>query len=177
MWKYLLSGSEQWQEITSIKGYAYGQLKFNDNQYFFVGDGPSSPYNLQLYKVTIGNTAVDWAAQISWSSGTWSSSDSDSILSSDQSILYSIFIFGSTSRLYLNKLNPSNGSVIGTRYRSSISCSRARKTLLNGDYVVISAYWSSQFIILFNTVTSTFNIKQFLGDYLNGCILEPSTGR
>ena len=79
--------------------------------------------------------------------------------------------------MHNNIVNPSNGSVIGARYRSSISCGGARKTLLNGDYVVISAYWSSQFIILFNTVTSTFNIKQFVGDYLNGCILEPSTGR
>ena len=104
MWKYLLFGSEQWQEIASVRRFAFGQLKFNDNQYFFVGDGFSSPYNLQLYKVTIGNTAVDWAAQILWSSGSWISYDSDSILSSDQSILYSIFIFGSTSRLYLNKL-------------------------------------------------------------------------
>ena len=121
---------------------------------------------------------MDWAAQISWSSGAWSSKDSDSILNSDQSILYSIFNFGSTTRLYLNKLNPSNGSVIGTRYRSSISWGGAGKTLLNGDYVVISAYWNSlQFVILFNTVTSTFNIKQFAGNYLNGCILEPSTGR
>ena len=74
-------------------------------------------------------------------------------------------------------VNPSNGNVIGTRYISSINCSGARKTVLNGDYVIISAYWGSQYIILFNTIASTFKIKQFTGSYLNGCILEPSTGR
>ena len=156
--------------------YAYGQLMLNDRQFFFIGVGSPYLYHLQLYKMTYGEKNLDWADRISWTSSRWSALDSDSVLGRDQSI-YSIFIFGSTERLYLTNLNPHNGSVLGTRYRSNFSCSIARKTLINDDYLIITSMWSVVHIILFNTVTSTFDIKKFTGLYLNGCILEPTTNK
>ena len=94
IWKYTFSSSSaQCQTITNInKG--YGHLMVSNNQFFVLGVPSASPYNLQIYKITFLSTSVDWANQITCTSGTWSASISESLLSSDQSTIYSFFLFG-----------------------------------------------------------------------------------
>ena len=71
VWKYLFSASTtaSWQEITAFDSRAWGQLKINDSQLFLTGNEPASTYHLHMYKITFGNTAVDWANKVSWPSG------------------------------------------------------------------------------------------------------------
>ena len=71
------------------------------------------------------------------SSGAWTSNDSESQLSADGTSIYLFFMYGSTNYLYFASLSTSTGSVIGTRYKSSISSSPIYGSALSGDYIVI----------------------------------------
>ena len=72
----------------------------NSNQLFILSRDKTSPYNLLLYKITFSTPSVDWANKMLCASGTWTTNLSESLLSSDSSIIYSFFIFGSTEITY-----------------------------------------------------------------------------
>ena len=115
----------------------YGHLMISNSQFFVLGATSTSLYNLQMYKITFSSTPVDWANQITCSSGTWSAYRSESVLSSDGSTVYSFFTFGPTNTyLYFCGLSVSDGSVRTTRYKSSTAVSNVLGSALNGDYVV-----------------------------------------
>ena len=107
VWKYLFSSptTSQCQEIVSIKQYAYGQLKIADGQFYFVGIDPTSSYPLHLNKITFGNSAADWSYKMTCWSGSWSASESDSVLSSDGLKIYSVFNYGPSSLMFFVTLN------------------------------------------------------------------------
>ena len=130
------SSSTQCQKITNIY-MGYGQLMISNNQFFVLGLPTSGPKSLKMFKITFSSTAVDWANQIVCTSETWSTSSSESLLSSDKSKIYSFFIFGMSSK-YLNfaGLSVLDGSVVTTRYISDTSVSNVRGSALNGDYMV-----------------------------------------
>ena len=130
-----MSSSVQCQTITNIN-YGYGHLMISNSQFFVLGASPTSPYNLQIYKITFLSTSVNWANQIACPSGTWVASDSESVLSSDGSTVYSFFTFGATKYLYFVGLYVADGSVATTRYKSSASVSDVDGSALNGNYVV-----------------------------------------
>ena len=108
----------------------------SSSQFFVLGVASSSPFNLQMYKITFSSTSVDWANQIACTSGTWIAYNSDSVLSSDRSTIYSFFTFGQINYLYFAGLSVSSGSVTTTRYKSSTSAAYVWWSALNGDYLV-----------------------------------------
>ena len=110
---------------------AYGQLKIDDNQLFLIGNEPSSAYTLHYYKITFGDVSVDWANKISWTGGSWSASNSESLLSSDNSLIYTFATFGSTQYLYFITFSTSTGNVVGSRYKSSSTWTGAWEAVLN----------------------------------------------
>ena len=126
--------SAQCQTITSIR-IGFGYLMISNSQLFVLGTTPASPYNLQMLKITLLSTSVDWANQIACT-GTWSASTSESLLSSDGSTIYSFFLFGSPYYLYFWGLSVSSGSVVTTRYKSSAAMTYVQGSALSGDYVV-----------------------------------------
>ena len=69
-------------------------------------------------------------------SGTWTAYDSESVLSSDGSTVYSFFVFGVPTYLYFSGLFVSTGSVKTTRYKSTATVSGVWGSALNGDYLV-----------------------------------------
>ena len=91
---------------------------------------------MQMYKLTFLSTSADWAKEIVCSSGSWVSSVSESVLSSDGSTIYSIFIFGSSTYVYFAGLSASDGKVTTSRYKSSVTASFVFGGTLNEDYVV-----------------------------------------
>ena len=174
--KYIFSSAScQWQSITNIK-IGYGHLMISDTQFFMVGAGPSTPYDLHMYKLTFLNTSVDWADKIACASGTWTSSFSESVLSEDGLSIYSFINFGSSRYLYFVSLSVSTGSVVGTRYKSSVTTNYVWGSALNGDYLIASVE-SPTSLVMYSLSTSTFTIKWFSGTYLYGWGVEPSTGR
>ena len=130
--------SAQCQTITNINT-GLGQLMISNSQFFVLGVTITSPLNLQMYKITFSLTSVNWANEIACPSSTWYTSDSESVLSSDGSTIYSFFLFGplsSTLYLYFCGLSVSDGSVATTRYKSSTSVEFIFGSVVNGDYVV-----------------------------------------
>ena len=163
------------QQISNFSQYAQGQLKISDSSMFMLGRDPSSPYQLHLYKHTFGGTSPDWSLKLSWPSGTWNTEWSESLLIS--SSIYTFFPYGSTTKyVYMAVISVSDGTV-SNRYKSSISCSYVWVWGLevNGDYIVASVSWSSDYLLMFNRSTNLFDIKSFSG-FLFGIGLD-TTGR
>ena len=174
--KYTFSSSSaQCQTISNINT-GYGSLMISNSQFFVLGADLASPYNLHMYKITFLSTPVDWAKQVACSSGTWTTSFSESVLSYDRSTIYSFFIFGVSKYLYFAGLAVSDGSVTTTRYKSSISVADLRGSALNGDYVITTAPIPA--LVIYSISTSAITIKSFPGSgYLLGWGVEPSSGR
>ena len=150
----------------------------SSTQFFVLGVTPASPYNLQMYKITFLATSVNWANKIACTSGTWVSNISEAMLSSDKSTIYTFFIFApaaTTKYLYFAGLSVSDGSVLTTRYRSSISVDGLYGSNLNGDYVIASTS-SATYLVIYSISTFTFSIKSFLS-YTYSIGLELSSGR
>ena len=160
------------QQISNFYQYAYGQLKVSDSSMFMLGVDPSSPYQLHLYKHTFGGTSPDWSLKLSWPSGTWTISESESLLIS--SSIYTLFPYGSPQYVYMAVISVSDGT-IGNRYKSSISCTFVYGSGANGDYIAASVRWSSYYLLMFNRATNLFDIKSFSGN-LYGIGLD-TTGR
>ena len=180
--KYTFSSSTaQCQTINNMRN-GYGHLMISNNQFFVLSITDESSKNLQMYKITFSLTSVNWANQIIWTSGAWSTVYSESVLSSDGSKIYSFFIFGSSSTtkyLYFCGLSVSDGNVATTRYRSSIFVNQVWGSAVNGDYVVATSYFSSISVslVMYSISSATFTIKFFSSNYLLGWAVEPSSGR
>ena len=116
--------------------------------------------------------------RIAWIYGTCTSSNSENLMSSDNSKIYSFFNFGSSTYLYFVTLKSTDGSSIGNRYKSNTAWSNIWGSTQNGDYILITALWTSnQRLILVNTVTFNFQYRDFSGTYLYGWAVEPQSGR
>ena len=146
-----------------------------DSQFFILGLDQSTP-NLHMYKITFGNTNADWANSITCSSGTWTLSQSESLLSTDKSKIYSFFTYGSNLYLYFVTLLVSDGSVIGSRFKSSITCSNVFGSALNENYIFAAVECSSYYLLSFSISSLTFTMNTFSG-YLTGLGVEPLSGR
>ena len=178
MCKYTFSSSSaQYQKITNI-GYGFGHLMISNSQFFVLGTASASPYNLQMYKLTFSLISANWANQISCVSGAWYTGNSESVLNSDATKIYSFFLFGlssSTRYLYLWGLSVSDGSVATTRYKSGTTLSAVYGSALNDDYVVATVSPPVS-LVIYSISSWAFAIKSFSGG-LYGWGVEPSSGR
>ena len=137
-----------------IKG--YGHLMISPNQFFLLGVD-SNPGNLHMYKITFSSTNVNWANMIAWT-GTCSASYSESVMSEDGLSIYLFFTYGSSSYLYFVTLSTSTGSVIGARFKSSVTIASVFGSTIKGDYITITTQ-SFTSLIIYNLSSSKFNIK------------------
>ena len=173
--KYTFSLSNaQCQTISNIQ-FGYGHLMISNSQFFVLGV-TTSPYNLQMYKITFLSTSVNWANQIACPSEPWYVDFSESVLSSDGSTIYSFFTFGSNMYLYFCGLSVSDGSVVTTRYKSSTAVGKVYGSALSGDYIVATTQTQAS-VVIYSFSSSAFTIKSFSGTFLRGWGVEPSSGR
>ena len=161
------------QQISNFYQYAWGQLKISDSSMFMLGVDPSSPYQLHLYKHTFGGTSPDLSLKLSWPSGTWTITNSESHLIS--SAIYTFFPYGSPRYVYMAVISLLDGTV-SNRYKSSISWTDVYGSAVSGDYIAASVRWTSDYLLMFNRATSLFDVKLFSGIYLYGIGLD-TTGR
>ena len=138
----------------------YGHLMVTDTQFFVLGVASNS---LHMYMITFLSNAVNWANNIIYSgsgSWSWSASYSESILSSDYSLIYSYFTFGSDRYLYFAGMSVLDGSVATTRYKSNTIVSNLWGAALNGDYIIATTE-APVSLVIFRIPTSTFIIMSF----------------
>ena len=150
----------------------------SDTEIFMVGRDPST-YVHHFYKITFGSTTVTWAnKKASWGP-FWFISEWESLLNSDKSIIYSFYIHYS-NYLYLVLFQNSNGDILSSNYKSSKSCSNpgVYGSAVSGDYVIANLYCTSaSYLVIYNSVISTFVTKLFSGQVLYGWGIDPISGR
>ena len=162
VWKYLFlsTSSAQFQDTASIV-IAHSQPKISDGVLFFSGSDNTSPYSLYFFKVTFGKSLMDWTNKLLWNFGSWSAYNNfNSLMSSDGSKIYSFPIYGSPVSTYFVTFNTIDGTVLGSRYKSSIGWSYVYKGAEGMGYISLSVTCSSIHLILIDTKTYTFIIKQ-----------------
>ena len=133
----------------------------SDTEFYFVGTYTSPIYNLQMYKITFGNTTPDWANKIQCSLSLCGANSADSIKSLDGTKIYCIFTYGNPFYIYFVTLRIITGSPIESRYKSNISWIDVYISSLNGDYLLFIVSCYATYIGLFNTVNSTFIIREY----------------
>ena len=177
IWKYLNSASTfSWIELPSIVNYSYSSMVFNNDYLFLIGKDISTVTQFHMYKVSFSYSSYYWGKKLSWISDC-SPSSSESLLSSDESKIYSLFILESTPYAYFVTLSSIDGSVVGSRYKSSISWSYVLGSTKSGSYLLFLAYCSSTYnLFIYNTDSSTFSINSWTA-YLIGITTEPSSGK
>ena len=158
--------SSECQQISNFIIYTHGYLKISDSSMFMVGYDSSQ---LHLYKHTFGSNSPNWSLKLAWPSGTWTIGSSESFLIS--SAIYTFFLYGSSLYAYMAVISVSDGTVIN-RYKSSVSWLYVYGSGVKGDYIVVSFKWSSSYLLIFNRVTSSFNIRSFSGTILWGIGLD-----
>ena len=168
VWRYIISASPltSCQAISTFGTFAKDYYKISDSQLFLIGSEPSSPYSLLLYKYAFGNTFTDWVSKMSWQSGIWAVHTAETMISSDNLKIYSFYLYGSVNvYIYFVTLSVSDGSVLGSRYKSSIAWSNIYGSKINGDYLLVNTNWVGQFITFVNTATSVIVNRAFAGSY------------
>ena len=177
IWKFLFSTptTAQCQQFPNLSGFTYGYLKLSDTSFFLLGYDPTS-FNLHLYRATFSSTSPDWALTMQCSSGSWSASNSESILVSSN--IYSFFIYGNPQYAYIASFASSSGLVQSSRYKSSVSWSEVDSLVSNGNNIIAAVRQGSKYnLVILDTSTSLFTIKEFAGDSVFTLLLESSTGR
>ena len=101
---------------------------------------------------------------------------SESLLSSDKSAIYSLFIYGYDTHKYLYFVcfNSLDGSILSSRYKSSTTINSVNSIILYGDYVI--SITGSPYLVMYSITTFDFTIKRFNG-YLYSMLLDSSNGR
>ena len=154
-----------------------GQLKITDTQYFMMNNDHSSPYNLFIYKITFGSTSVNWAKTMICPSGSWTAGFWESILSSDSTKIYSLFTYGSSNYFYFTTFANSDGSILSSRYKSSIAWGAVYSATLNGDYIIAPTSCSSYTLVVLNLSTFVFKYYVLSSNYLLASWYDTASGR
>ena len=103
---------------------------------------------------------------------------SESVISSDKSSIYSFFPYGkniSSGYLYFVCFNSLDGSILSSRYKSSIQMDYyVHSILLYGDYVISIIGYS--YLVMYSISTFAFTIKRFNGN-LYSVLLDSDSRR
>ena len=148
------------------------------SDFLIIGNYPTSPYSLHFYKITFKNTVVNAASKMSCPSGSWSTFYSESLMSSDKSKIYSCFTFGpGFLNLFFITFNSTDLSVIGSIYKASISWTMIYGSALVGNYIIISAIFSNNNMLVFDISTSSFSVYKFAVSNMYVAAVEPNTNK
>ena len=111
-------------------------------------------------------------------SSTWNLLNSESLISSDKSKLYSLFSYGTSPwYFYLVCFSPSDGSTISSLYKSSINVAEVGSATLYMDYVISTVQSFPSYLVVYNTVTSAFTIRKSTDYILNLITVESVSDR
>ena len=112
-----------------------------------------------------------------WTSSSWDVGYSESIESIDKTKIYSYFTYGPSRIPYFITFLESDGSVVNTRYKSSLSWSAIYGSSVVEGYVGATFAWSYYYVIIYNLNASTFIVKQISGYLLLALGVDPLSKR
>ena len=178
IWKYLFSSSTtaQCQTLPGGSVFLYGQLMISDTQLFYLRID-SVTYDLHFYQITFGSATMNWAKYLPCSSTPWMIYPSESLISTDGTTIYNLLSFGNPGHIYFTKFDNANGSLIGSRYKSSFASAGIKGSTLNGDNIAALFFYANFYFMLINISTLQFTIFKFNGSGLHASITDPNDGR
>ena len=177
VWKYFVSSNQyKCYDFSQISKTFNGCLMLSDYLLFLMGKDASTSTLFHTYMINFSTNSYNWANTISCSTDC-SYYLQESIESSDNSKIYSLFFLELSPNAYFITLNSTDGSAIGSRYKSSISWSSTNGSTKNGDNLVFSVMWSQIYnLFIFNTNSSAFSINSWNANPY-GMTIESSTNR
>ena len=177
IWKYLaLSNQYQCYDFSQISKTFNGCLMLSDNQLFLMGKDISTSTLFHMYMIHFSTNSYSWANTISCSTNFFIYLQ-ESIQSSDNSKIYSLFLLELSPNAYFITLNSTDGKAIGSRYQSSISCINLFGSTRNEENLVFSVKWSqTSNLFIYNTNSSAFSIINWNANPY-GMAIDPSTNR
>ena len=177
IWKYsTLSNQCICYDFSQKSRSFYGSLMLGDDQLFLTGKDASTSTLFHMYMINFNTNSYNWAKTISCLTDC-SNYLKESIQSSDNSKIYSLLPLELSRNAYFITLNSTDGSAIGSRYKSSISWSPTYGSTRNGDNLVFSVLWSQTYnLFIYNTNSSSFSINSWNASPY-GMTTEPSTNR
>ena len=92
-----------------------------------------------MNKVSQGSTIISWSFKLTWPPLSLSQDQSDSVLSFNGSLRYSLISYGDLVYIHFETLNYTNVMIVGQRYKSSQSILKVNNISLFLFYVVASA--------------------------------------
>ena len=118
--------------------------------------------------------------KMSWPSSFCDSYPSESLLNSDNSSIYSIFIYGYNYYyvyFYFVCFSSLDGNIISSRYKSSTGYYflSVNSIVLYEDYVISIIDYN--YLVIYNITTFAFTIKLFNGGTLYSMLLDSGSGR
>ena len=164
-------------EFPTIVNYSYGTLMLNDDQLFLMGQDISSLTLLHMYKITFSTGSYNWVNMISCptdSTPYWS----ESIQNSDSSKIYSLFMLENIAYAYFITFNSTDGSVVGSRYKSSTSWYYVLGSERNQNGLVLFSLLcqTSSNLFVYDTVSTKITI--YAGKVIFfGMEIEPSINK
>ena len=176
---YLFSDTlSTWQIFSTVSRSTKGNLMLSNTEFFFTFSSTSISSPVGFYKYTFGNANLDWKNIMICTTGTWGSGYSESQISG--TTIYNFFIADQNYYLYMASFNVSTGSLIGSRYKSSITLGNVYGSALMGNYLLATITTnipSQYYVLMYNIVTDIFTIRKsnFILLYQWGA--EPSTER
>ena len=162
-----------YQHLVGLKFYIHDTLLLGTDQFFSTARNTLLEAN--FIKFTFGGLNADWANLMNWPAYQWTSIISKSLVSNDNTTIHSLYNFGGT--VYYTAFSISDGSVVGTGYKSNRLWSDSYRLILYGEYIITSVFWTSPYLMLFNLSTSQFSFYLFIGSALNDVVEENITKR
>ena len=113
---YSPSTTADCQEVNNMDNYCYAQIMLSDSSFLFQALDKNT-YYLRVLKMTYGSTSPDWAYYVACPSSTWILGRSEALTDSNRKIIYSLSVYGDTSKYLLFMMfNALDGSITGNRY-------------------------------------------------------------
>ena len=178
IWKYVFSlpSTAECKRVSELNGYYPSSvLMLSDNEFFFLHN--PTPYNLLYFaRINLKSGSTSWVDKMSWTLSYCYSDSIESVISSDKSSIYFLFTYGTdiTKYLYYVCFNSLDGSILSSRYKSSIKIYDVYSIVLYGDYVISSTDYP--YLVMYSITTFSFTIKRSYGD-LYSMILDSGSGR
>ena len=119
IWKYLSSPSQyKCYDFSQISKTFNGFLMLSDDQLFLTGKDSSTSTLFHTYMINFSTNSYSWANTISCSTD-YSYYLQESVQSSDNSKIYSLFFLELSPNAYFITLNSTDGKPIGSRYNGA----------------------------------------------------------
>ena len=112
------------------------------------------------------------------SSSGWNIINSESVMSNDMSKIFSFLAYSdSLSNIYFTTFKTLDGSILGTKYKTTISWSSAFSSVVNGDNVIATLLCTQYYLVIYNVASDSFTFKSFSNGFLYGLGVESGSGR